>query len=475
MYSNQDLIELVDILRAEDTETEWLEFKSNYLSNQDIGEYISALSNGAALRGRPFGYLIFGVDDTTHEVTGTAFDYRKQKQGNEDLENWLNRLTEPKIGLAVYNVQYAAGKRLVMFEIPAAFNQPTAFAGKESVLIGSYRQDLRRYPETEKQLWYALNRVSYEQTTSSEQNLHFKEMTLIARSRGLDFSEEKFATLRMLDGNGKFNNLALLLSDENPHIVKFAVYKNKRMDFAVKKEFSGSWIAMLDQVLEYVNLYNDTSARVIGNSATRTEVQSYPDPSLREIVVNAFAHFDASFPSDVKIEFYPDRVEIASPGALYRTTMKEVLSGRQSFRNPNLVYVLNKFNYIENYATGLKKTLTAYAPYAVSPKYESTEHFFVVTLPNVKWTGEEADAAASEMSDKHDGVNVGGNDGVKLSPTQKKVLEHLRENGALSAAELANAIGKTQRTVERALAELKAKGFLARVGSDKTGYWNVLK
>lgn len=50
MYSNQALIELVDILRAEDTETEWLEFKSNYLSNQDIGEYISALSNGAALR-----------------------------------------------------------------------------------------------------------------------------------------------------------------------------------------------------------------------------------------------------------------------------------------------------------------------------------------------------------------------------------------------------------------------------------------
>ena len=200
----------------------------------------------------------------------------------------------------------------------------------KSRCASAYRQDLRRYPETEKQLWYALNRVSYEQTTSSEQNLHFKEMTLIARSRGLDLSEEKFATLRMLDSNGKFNNLALLLSDENPHIVKFAVYKNKRMDFAVKKEFSGSWIAMLDQ---------------------------YPDPSLREIVVNAFAHFDASFPSDVKIEFYPDRVEIASPGALYRTTMKEVLSGRQSFRNPNLVYVLNIFNYIENYATGLKKRL----------------------------------------------------------------------------------------------------------------------
>lgn len=355
-----------------------------------------------------------------------------------------------------------------MFEIPAAFNQPTAFAGKESVRIGSYRQDLRRYPETEKQLWYALNRVSYEQTTSSEQNLLFKEMTLIARSRGLDFSEEKFATLRMLDGNGKFNNLALLLSDENPHIVKFAVYKNKRMDFAVKKEFSGSWIAMLDQVLEYVNLYNDTSARVIGNGATRTEVQSYPDPSLREIVVNAFAHFDASFPSDVKIEFYPDRVEIASPGALYRTTMKEVLSGRQSFRNPNLVYVLNKFNYIENYATGLKKTLTAYAPYAVSPKYESTEHFFVVMLPNVKWTGEEADVLENVPDNVSDHVPE------KISADAAAILAAIRRDPEITKNELAAVIGKTPKTVGRKLAELKEKCYIERIGSDRKGYWKIL-
>ena len=231
---------------------------------------------------------------------------------------------------------------------------------------------------------------------------------------------------------------------------------------------------MLDQVLEYVNLYNDTSARVIGNSATRTEVQSFPDPSLREIVVNAFAHFDASFPSDIKIEFYPDRVEIASPGALYRTTMKEVLSGRQSFRNPNLVYVLNKFNYIENYATGLKKTLAAYAPYDIKPKYESTDHFFVVTLPNVNYGVD-----VSINVGVNDGVNVGENVGVNvetnLSATLLKVLENLRNNKASSAAEIAQSIGKPQRTVERAIAELKEKGYITRIGSDKSGSWKVLR
>lgn len=155
-----------------------------------------------------------------------------------------------------------------------------------------------------------------------------------------------------------------MLSDENPLIVKFAVYKNKRMEFAVKKEFSGSWVTMLDQVLEYVNLFNDTSAKVIGSDATLTTKQSYPDSALRKIVVNAFAHFDATFSSDIKIEFYPNRAEIASHRALYLTSLSEVLKGRQSFRNPNLVYVLNKFGYIENYATGLKKTTEAYSEFA---------------------------------------------------------------------------------------------------------------
>ena len=236
------------------------------------------------------------------------------------------------------------------------------------------------------------------------------------------------------------------------------------MDFAVKKEFTGSWIAMLDQVLEYVNLYNDTSARVIGNSATRTEVQSYPDPSLREIVVNAFAHFDASFPSDIKIEFYPDRVEIASPGALYRTTMKEVLSGRQSFRNPNLVYVLNKFNYIENYATGLKKTLAAYAPYEIKPKYESTDHFFVVTLPNVNY-----DVHAIENDTEKETVNETVND------TVKQVLNCIKNNNAITIAAIMKELGKSRPTITRAIAELKEKGYIERIGSDKSGSWKVLR
>lgn len=289
----------------------------------------------------------------------------------------------------------------------------------------------------------------------------FQQLSRIANHKDIDFSEDKFTTLRFVDENEKFTNLAYLLRDENPLIVKFAVYKNKNMEFAVKKEFSGSWVAMLDQVLEYVNLFNDTSAKVIGSDATLTTKQSYPDPALREIVVNAFAHFDATFPSDIKIEFYPDRAEIASPGALYRTSMNEVVKGRQSFRNPNLVYVLNKFGYIENYATGLKKTTEAYSEFAQKPIYESTEHFFIVTLPNVNFKNEE----------QNDKVN----DKVKLKEKTQDVLGLIKANPQITREQIANQLNVSESTINRAVKELKDNGFIGEKEVAKTGSWKILK
>lgn len=78
-------------------ETEWVEFKCNNKQPQMIGEYISALSNSAALYERPKAYLVWGVDDTTHKIVGTDFQYRKMKKGNEELEAWLSRMLSPRI------------------------------------------------------------------------------------------------------------------------------------------------------------------------------------------------------------------------------------------------------------------------------------------------------------------------------------------------------------------------------------------
>ncbi len=67
-------VELIDRLRALETEAEWFEFKRNRHDSDELGGYLSALANAACLANQPRGYLLFGIDDETHAVVGTQFD-----------------------------------------------------------------------------------------------------------------------------------------------------------------------------------------------------------------------------------------------------------------------------------------------------------------------------------------------------------------------------------------------------------------
>ncbi len=73
-------------------ETEWLEFKQNVKNPDEIGEYISALSNSATYNDKNQAYLVWGVEDVTHQIVGTSFHPSTEKIGNEELENWLHHL-----------------------------------------------------------------------------------------------------------------------------------------------------------------------------------------------------------------------------------------------------------------------------------------------------------------------------------------------------------------------------------------------
>ncbi|NGX51140.1 MAG: hypothetical protein K1060chlam2_00998 [Chlamydiae bacterium] len=83
-------------------ETEWVEFKHNNGDPEAIGEYISSLANAAALHEKAKAYMLWGVDDLSHVIVGTTFSPSKKKMGNEELENWLLRLLEPKIDFCFF-------------------------------------------------------------------------------------------------------------------------------------------------------------------------------------------------------------------------------------------------------------------------------------------------------------------------------------------------------------------------------------
>ena len=124
-----DLNSILEEITAYKTEERWFEFKFNKgsISNAEIGQYISALSNGATIANKPFGYLIWGVKDGTHDILGTNFKFDHAKEGNQDLELWLRTLLHPKINFTIHEFDYDSHKHIVLLRIPTAVGEPTNF------------------------------------------------------------------------------------------------------------------------------------------------------------------------------------------------------------------------------------------------------------------------------------------------------------------------------------------------------------
>ena len=78
---------LVKELCKQPNESGWVEFKHNNWSPQMIGEDISALANSAVLADHSHAYMIWGVDDDTHDIVGTKVRLKSEKKGNQELEN----------------------------------------------------------------------------------------------------------------------------------------------------------------------------------------------------------------------------------------------------------------------------------------------------------------------------------------------------------------------------------------------------
>ena len=118
--NEEQLIELLKNLVKQPQESEWVEFKLNFHSEDEIGERISALANGASIVNQDFAYLVFGVEDRTHIIKGTTFKPKQHKKGNEEIEHWLIQRLNPRIDFRIYEFAFDANRSISVFMIPAA-------------------------------------------------------------------------------------------------------------------------------------------------------------------------------------------------------------------------------------------------------------------------------------------------------------------------------------------------------------------
>ena len=64
------------------------------------------------------------------------------------------------------------------------------------------------------------------------------------------------------------------------------------------------------------------------------------------------------------------------------------MNGVQTYCNPKLVHIFDKLGMIENFGTGIPRTIYSYEDYDIQPEFKITNNFFVVTLPNINFYNE---------------------------------------------------------------------------------------
>ena len=157
----QNLNLLIKELISLPTETEWLEFKHNNFDPAMIGADISALANSAAYRGKDKAYMIWGINNETHEILGTNYNRFSKLINNQEIESWLKNTVSKNADFDFFDTEID-DKKIVVLIIQKASVQPVTFKKDSYIRIGSYTKPLKDYPSMEAQLWDKLRLTNFE-------------------------------------------------------------------------------------------------------------------------------------------------------------------------------------------------------------------------------------------------------------------------------------------------------------------------
>lgn len=374
----KEFVRLVRTLAAFSKETEWVEFKHNNADPRKIGENTSAISNGAALHGKPAGYLVWGIADDAHKIVGTTFMPHETKKGNEELENWLAHLLEPRIDVRIHEGE-VDGKRVVVFEVPPAIHIPTRFHGQEYIRVGSYTKPLREHPEKERALWALFSQKPFEEGVAAtdlasddvlneidypeyfrlmDQPLPDNRVAILAK-----FEAEKIIRLRSGDRYDVTNVGAVLFARNLNDFDRLArkalrviIYRGDNRIETIKEQTGVKGYAVGFQgAVAYINDQLPQNEQI--GQALRRDVRMYPEIAVRELVANALIHQDFHVTgAGPTVEIFESRMEISNPGVPLIDTLRFIDEPPRS-RNESLAGLMRRMNICEERGSGIDKVI----------------------------------------------------------------------------------------------------------------------
>ena len=446
-------------------ESETVELKEVFVD--DIKKEIIAFANcngGKLYIGVQDDGIVVGLDDPD----ATALQ----------ISNMVRDAIKPDITMFLhYETLEENGKKIVAVDIQRGTDRPYYIAKKGMRPEGVYvRQGYSAVPATDAAIRQMIKETDgdrFEAMRSMNQELTFETTEKEFQLRKVEFGMQQMRTLKLIDQDGLYSNLAMLLSDQCVHTIKVAVFQGKDQTvFKDRREFAGALMKQMNDVYDYLDFHNQTHATI--EKLLRIDVRDYPEIAVREALLNLLVHRDYAFSASALISIYEDRMEFVSIGGLMPgIDLEDVMAGISVCRNQDLANVFYRLHLIEAYGTGISKIIGAYADEEEKPVIETTRNTFKIILPNINAMREKV--RISEPEAKEENPETNKEDTQELSSEEEQVLEYAGKHEDFTKNDVVSLLKVSASTAARVIRGLVERNFLKRNGKARNTYYTLQK
>jgi len=461
--------ELLDLMRLGEGLT--LEFKRSV--SADLGREVCAFAN--AIGGR----IVVGADD--HGNLLGVSDINRTKSEIQSIA----RNVDPPIAVEIEPIE-----NVLLVTIPPGSAKPHMVGGKFYMREAATTQQLNRNEIRE--FFFKEGLISFDKQTcrgfDMERDFDPKKYRAFVRAAGIPSgmkTEDVLRNLEVLTDEGMSNAGALFFSKRVPKFfleakINCALFqgtgKTKILDQQI---YEGNIVETHRAAIAYLEAHLNTEYVI--RSGPRQEILELPVDALREAILNAIGHRDYRLTGHIQVHISLDRVEIINPGGLV-SGLKLADLGRVSMpRNPLLFALMHRLELVEDVGSGIRRIRDEMKNYGLEkPLIETGEAWFSIAFMRKPQDAalEHSTQKPTQESEKRDGTGLVEKVGRRLVEglveTQRKILELMSENPAISKRELAADIGISTTAIDKSIAALKTKGLLQRIGPDRGGRWIVL-
>lgn len=369
----QNLNLLVQELVKLPSETEWLEFKHKNFDPEMIGKDISALANSACCRGKDKAYMIWGVDNETHDILGTDYNRFSKLQGNTEIETWLRCMLSKNADFDFFDTEINENKVVVLI-IQRAIGSPVTFQKNSFIRSGSNTKPLRDFPAMEAQLWDKLRLNNFEKIAAKTdlqkdeifQYLDFtcyfdlQNILIPSNQDGiLHYVIEDGIVIKQDNGLYSITNLGAVLFakkiSEFPSISRKAIrvvqYEdNTKLKILKEYNVTKGYAVGFEGLMGFLEALLP-SEEIITETVRKT-VTKYPMVALREIIANALVHQDFTIPGTTPlVEIFASRIEITNPG-IPLVDVNRFIDNPPKSRNETLSGLMRRLKMCEELGSG---------------------------------------------------------------------------------------------------------------------------